>query len=191
MCKESKKATLFNNYPPLHHYLPPFARVPQRRCHMNYFKEVLTMFLGQRKFQLYCGRYRVRKLFFLKGKDFIKNNLICVMIFHFFLGELSLWSKVHTIGLYMSADRCAVQTTWLCKWSATRGLVTHNTSWQQLSPNDSIWSLNHICHENTCENWNCNDEQMKPCDALRLFLWLFREKIQSFVLQTAPSGVYF
>ncbi len=42
-------------------------------CHMDYFDDVLTTFLGLYTFQLHCCLWRVRKL-----SDFIKNILICV-----------------------------------------------------------------------------------------------------------------
>ncbi len=42
-------------------------------CHMDYFKDVPTMFLVLGTFQLHCCLWRVRKLL-----DFIRNILICV-----------------------------------------------------------------------------------------------------------------
>ncbi len=42
-------------------------------CHMDYFNDVLTTFLGHKMFQLHCFLWRVRKL-----SDLMKNILICV-----------------------------------------------------------------------------------------------------------------
>ncbi len=46
-----------------------------------------------------------------------------------------------------------------------------------------------FCHENTCENWNGSDGQMKPRDALRLSSDCFGKRFKdSSVSKTAPSG---
>ncbi len=147
VCKENKKATLFNNSSPA----SPSAASTTTWCHMDYFKEVLTTFLGQWKFQLYCCLCRVRKLL-----DFIKKNFnlsLChegewlMMDLSFFWGggvncpfkakftlqdftcrQIAVLFRLHDLIVC----RCGDHTTWLCKWSTT------------LSPNDSLRSLNHI-----------------------------------------------
>ncbi len=52
-------------------------------CHMDYFNDVLTTFLGLGTFQLCCCLWSLRKLL-----DFIKNILICVPKMNKFLMDL-------------------------------------------------------------------------------------------------------
>ncbi len=95
----------------------------------------------------------------------------------------------------MSADRCAVQTTWLdypslshcgvhTTWLCVNDLqpgVTHYTSWQKLCHPRTV-TQTPVCHKNTRENWNGN----KACEREWKTLCRHRNKSNISVLIPPP-----
>ncbi len=71
------------------------------------------------------------------------------------------------LSLFKSLWRSHYMT--LCKWSATRGYTLHELT-TTLSPNDSIRTLNHVCHENTRELTICKELDLQA-------IWPIRTRI--------------